>query len=55
MLLSSGINVAAEEYFTIATAAVDSVFAWIGESGEQLMQAGTGAQDVGAATRLQRA
>jgi PAS domain S-box-containing protein len=41
MLLSSGISVAAQEYFDIATVAVDSVFAWIGESGDQLMQAGS--------------
>jgi len=54
MLLSSGISVAAEEYFAIATAAVDSVFAWIGECGDELMQAGTGKADVGASTRLQR-
>ncbi|MBT9520773.1 MAG: nitrate- and nitrite sensing domain-containing protein [Dechloromonas sp.] len=54
MLLSSGISVAAEEYFAIATAAVDSVFAWIGECGGELMQAGTGKADVRASTRLQR-
>lgn len=54
MLLSSGINVAAEEYFAIATVAVDSVFAWIGECGGELMQAGTGKADVRASTRLQR-
>lgn len=55
MLLSSGISVAAQEYFDIATVAVDSVFAWIGESGDQLMQAGAGKRDVHASTRLQRA
>jgi len=55
MLLSSGISVAAQEYFDIATVAVDSVFAWIGESGDQLMQAGAGKHDVYASTRLQRA
>jgi hypothetical protein len=55
MLLSSGISVAAQEYFDIATVAVDSVFAWIGESGDQLMQAGAGKHDVCASTRLQRA
>lgn len=41
MLLSSGISVAAQEYFEIASAAIDSVFAWIGESGTELMQAGS--------------
>lgn len=55
MLLSSGISVAAQEYFDIATVAVDSVFAWIGESGDQLMQAGAGKHDVCASPRLQRA
>ena len=54
MLLSSGISVAAEEYFAIATAAVDSVFAWIGECGGDLMQAGTGKADGRASTQLQR-
>jgi hypothetical protein len=55
MLLSSGINVAAEEYFAIATTAIDSVFAWIGECGGELMQAGSGRADARAATQLQRA
>ena len=54
MLLSSGISIAAQEYFDISTAAVDSVFAWIGECGGDLMQAGSGKADVRASTQLQR-
>lgn len=54
MLVSSGISVAAQEYFEIATAAVDSVFAWIGESGVELKQAGTGNADVRPSGQLQR-
>ena len=49
-----GISVAAQEYFEIATAAVDSVFAWIGESGVELKQAGTGNADVRPSGQLQR-
>ena len=54
MLLSSGISIAAQEYFDISTAAVDSVFAWIGECGGDLMEAGSGKADVRASTQLQR-
>jgi hypothetical protein len=41
MLLSSGISVAAPDYFAIATGAIDSVFAWISECEVQLTQLGT--------------
>ena len=54
MLLSSGISVAAQEYFDIATAAVDSVFAWIDESGAELMQAGNERADIRPSMQLQR-
>lgn len=40
MLVSSGINVTAQEYFDIATQAVDGVFGWIAESGAQLAKEG---------------
>lgn len=53
MLLSSGINVAAEDYFAIATGAVDSVFAWIGECGGELATAGRGVSDGRSGGRLQ--
>ena len=52
MLVSSGISVAAQEYFEIATAAVDSVFAWIDESGVELKQAGAGNAYVRPSTQL---
>ncbi|HLO61404.1 MAG TPA: nitrate- and nitrite sensing domain-containing protein [Azonexus sp.] len=55
MLLSSGISVAAQEYFDIATVAVDSVFAWINESGSMLAAAGNRKADDGHALRLQSA
>ena len=55
MLLSSGISVAAQEYFDIATAAVDSVFAWINESGTALAAAGNRKANDGHALQLQRA
>lgn len=55
MLLSSGISVAAQEYFDIATVAVDSVFAWINESGTLLAAAGNGKANDGYAIRLQSA
>lgn len=54
MLLSSGISVAAQEYFDIATAAVDSVFSWINESGTELVVAGNGKANDGRALELQR-
>lgn len=54
MLLSSGISVAAQEYFDIATTAVDSVFAWINESGSELVAAGNGKAKDGRALQLQR-
>lgn len=54
MLLSSGISVAAQEYFDIATAAVDSVFAWINESGTVLVAAGKRKAGDGHALQLQR-
>lgn len=53
MLLSSGISVAAQEYFQIATIAVDSVFAWIGESGDELMLNGSRVADVRESSQLQ--
>jgi hypothetical protein len=55
MLLSSGISVAAQEYFDIATVAVDSVFVWINESGTMLAAAGNGKANDGHALRLQSA
>lgn len=55
MLLSSGISVAAQEYFDLATKAIDCVFEWVGESGSQLMAAGTGEFDVRPSSQLQRA
>lgn len=55
MLLSSGISVAAQEYFDIATAAVDSVFSWIHESGAELVAAGSGKANDGRDLELQRA
>lgn len=55
MLLSSGISVAAQEYFAISTTAIDAVFAWINECGAELMQAGNGKVDGGYASQLQRA
>jgi len=54
MLLSSGISVAAQEYFDIATVAVDSVFSWINESGAELVAAGSGKANDGRALELQR-
>lgn len=42
MLLSSGITVAAQDYFEVASGAIDHVFAWIDDSGIQLKQAGSG-------------
>lgn len=45
MLVSSGISVSAQEYFGVATMAIDSVFDWVGESGEQLAGAGLKAVD----------
>lgn len=53
MLLSSGISVAAQEYFAIATAAVDGVFAWIGECGSDLEQAGQGTAGIRTGSQLQ--
>jgi hypothetical protein len=41
MLLSSGISVAAPDYFAIASAAIDSVFAWIAECDVQLTESGS--------------
>lgn len=38
MLLSSGVNVGVQEYFDVATRAIDSVFVWISETGDQLAQ-----------------
>lgn len=55
MLLSSGISVAAQEYFDIATTAIDGVFAWIGESGNQLLLTGSGKADVRHTSQLQGA
>lgn len=55
MLLSSGISVAAQEYFDIATAAIDSVFAWINESGSELAAAGSGKAGDGHVLPVQRA
>lgn len=40
MLLSTGISIEAPAYFTIASSAIDSVFAWIGECDVQLTQSG---------------
>ncbi|MBP5986470.1 MAG: nitrate- and nitrite sensing domain-containing protein [Azonexus sp.] len=55
MLLSSGISVAAQQYFEVATVAVDSVFAWIGESGDELVRVGSRKANDRASTQLQRA
>ncbi|MDE2439690.1 MAG: nitrate- and nitrite sensing domain-containing protein [Betaproteobacteria bacterium] len=55
MLLSSGISVAAQEYFDIATVAVDSVFAWINESGTMLAAARNGKANSGYALQMQSA
>ncbi len=55
MLLRSGISVAAQEYFDIATAAIDSVFAWINESGTELAAAGNRRAKDGDALPLQHA
>ena len=55
MLLSSGISVAAQEYFDIATAAIDCVFAWINESGTALAEAGSRKANDGHALQMQRA
>ena len=54
MLLSSGITVAAQEYFDIATAAIDGVFTWIDESGTALAVAGNRKANDGHAVQLQR-
>lgn len=40
MLLSSGISVEPQAYFSIATAAIDGVFSWVGECGDVLRKAG---------------
>lgn len=40
MLVSSGINVTVQEYFSVATQAIDGVFEWIGETGRQLSSDG---------------
>lgn len=55
MLLSSGISVAAQEYFDISTTAIDGVFAWIAECGTELKQAGKGGVDGVYSSKLQRA
>ena len=36
MLLSSGVTVAAQDYFELASVAIDQVFAWIAENAIQL-------------------
>lgn len=38
MLLSSGVTVAAQDYFELASTAIDQVFAWIADSGVLLRQ-----------------
>lgn len=55
MLLRSGISVAAQDYFDIATAAIDSVFALINESGTELAAAGSRRTKDGNPLPLQRA
>ena len=55
MLLSSGITVAAQEYFEVASGAIDHVFAWIGDSGVQLKQAGSGYSHVSQSLHPRRA
>lgn len=55
MLLRSGISVAAQDYFDIATAAIDSVFVLINESGTELAAAGSRRTKDGNALPLQRA
>lgn len=44
MLLGSGVDVTVQEYFAVATQAVDAVFELIAEYGEQLAGAGSGRQ-----------
>lgn len=39
MLLSSGISIVAQDFFQIATSAIDGVFAWIDQSGRALRRA----------------
>lgn len=54
MLLSSGISVAAQAYFELSTQAIDSVFEWVGESGNQLLEAETRNSSVYQSSQLQR-